>query len=69
MKFETIFFQMLNMKFCSKQVYDGKYIKATVRILIQFFGMVKSQKKSVRYICIAVISIDSVIKMKKKSYP
>ena len=32
MKFETIFFQMLNMKFCSKQVYDGKYIKATVRI-------------------------------------
>ena len=60
----------LNIKFHSMPVYDEKYIKAKVR---EFNGVVKTNflgdevpKEKVHYTCIACITNDSVIKMKKK---
>ena len=62
----------LNIKFHSMPVYDEKYIKAKVR---EFDGVVKTKflgnevsKESMHYTFIACITIDSVIKMKKKNY-
>ena len=60
----------LSIKFHSLPVYDGKYIKAKVR---EFNGVIKANvlgdkipKGSMRYTCIACITIDSVMRMKKK---
>ena len=60
----------LNIKFHSMPVYDEKYIKSTIR---QFNGVVKTKflgdempKENVHYVCIACITIDSVMRMKKK---
>ena len=60
----------LNIKFHSLPVYDEKYIKAKVR---EFNGVIKANvlgdkipKRSMRYTCIACITIDSVMRMKKK---
>ena len=54
-------------------VYDEKYIKAKVRefnsvIKTNFLGD-ETPKENVHYTCIACITIDSVMKMKKKNYP
>ena len=53
-------------------VYDEKYIKAKVR---EFNGVIKTNflgdeipKESMHYTCIACITIDSVMRMKKKNY-
>ena len=53
-------------------VYDEKYIKAKVR---EFNSVIKTNflgdeipKENVHYICIAGITIDSVMKMEKKYY-
>ena len=60
----------LNIKFHSLPVYDERYIKAKVR---EFNGVIKANvlgdkipKGSMRYTCIACITIDSVMRMKKK---
>ena len=62
----------LNTKFHSMPVYDEKYIKAKVR---EFNGVIKTNflgdeipKESMHYICIACITIDSVMRMEKKNY-
>ena len=54
-------------------VYDEKYIKAKIK---EFNGVVntnflgdKIPKDGVYHICIACISIDSVMKIEKKNYP
>ena len=59
----------LNTKFHSMPVYDEKYIKAKVR---EFNGVIKTNflsdktpKEDVHYTCIACITIDSVMKIKK----
>ena len=51
-------------------VYDEKYIKAKVR---EFNGVIKANflgdevpKESIHYTCIACVTIDSVMRMKKK---
>ena len=56
--------------FHSVPVYDEKYIKAKVR---EFNGVIKTNslgheipKENVYYACIACITIDSVMKKKKK---
>ena len=61
---------ILNIKFRSMSVYDEKYIKAKVR---EFNGVIKANflgdevpKKGVHYTCIACITIDSVMRMKKR---
>ena len=64
--------EKLNIKFHSMPVYDQTYIKAKVR---EFDGVIKTNflgdeipKESIHYACIACITIDSVIKIKKKNY-
>ena len=59
----------LNIKFHSMPVYDEKYLKAKVR---EFNGVIKINflvdeitKQKVHYACIACITTDSVMKMKK----
>ena len=62
-----------NIKFHSMPVYDEKYIKAKVR---EFNGVIKTNflgdeipKEDVYYACIASITIDFVMRMKKEIYP
>ena len=59
--------KVLKIKFHSMPLYDEKYIKAKVR---EFNGVIKTNflgdeipKEDVHYICIACITIDSVVKM------
>ena len=54
-------------------VYDEKYMKVKVR---EFNGVVKTNflgdeipNENVHYVCIACITIDSVVRMKKMNYP
>ena len=61
----------LNIKFHSMHVYDEKYIKANVR---KFNGVVKTNflsdeipEKGVHYTCIACMTVDSVMRMKKRT--
>ena len=63
----------LNIKFRSQPIYENKYLKARVR---EFDGNIKTKflgnnlpKENTYYICIACITIDSIIKMNKKNYP
>ena len=63
----------LNIQIHSMSVYDEKYIKAKVR---ELNGVVKTNflgdeiiKKNAHYACIACMTIDSVMKMKKMNYP
>ena len=65
--------ETLSIKFHSMPVYDEKYIKAKVR---EFNGVIKTNflsdevpKENEHYTCIACITIDSVMRMKKKNYP
>ena len=62
--------KILNIKFHSMPVYDQKYIKAKVR---EFNGVIETNflgdvmlRESVHYACIACITIDSVMRMKKR---
>ena len=62
----------LNIKFHSTPIYHEKYIEAKVR---QFDGMIKTNflgdeipKENKHYICIACITIDSVMRVENK-YP
>ena len=60
----------LNIKFYSEPVYEYKYLKAKVR---EFHGVIKTNflgsdvpKQSMHYICIACITIDSIMNINKK---
>ena len=61
----------LSIKFHSKPIYDQKYLKAKVR---EFDGVIKRNflgndmpKENMHYTCIACITIDSVMRMDKKT--
>ena len=61
----------LGIKFYSKPVYEYKYLKAKVR---EFDGVIKTNfldnnipKGKIHYTCIACITIDSVIRIDKKT--
>ena len=63
----------LNIKFHSEPIYENKYLKAKVR---EFDGDIKTNflgndlpKENTYYTCITCITIDSVLRMSKKSYP
>ena len=63
----------LNIKFHSEPVYEYKYLKAKVR---EFDGVIKTNflgndmpKENMYYTCIACITIDSVLRINKKSHP
>ena len=64
---------MLKIKFHSKPVYDEKYLKTKVR---EYDGVIKTNflgngvpKENMHYTCIACITMDSVMKMEKKTFP
>ena len=61
----------LSLKFHSKTIFDQKYLKAKVR---EFDGVIKTNllgndtpKENMHYTCIACITIDSVMRMDKKT--
>ena len=63
--------EKLNIKFHSMPVYDETYIKAKVR---EFDGKIKTNflgndvpKENMHYTCIACITMDSVMRMDKKT--
>ena len=63
----------LGIKFHSKPIYEHKYFKAKVR---EFEGVIKTNfsgndmpKENMYYICIACITIDSVMRMDKNNQP
>ena len=63
----------LNIKFHSQPIYENKYLKTKVR---EFDGNSKTNflgntlpKENTYYACIARITIDSVMKMRRKNYP
>ena len=60
----------LNMKFHSTPVYDEKYIKAKARafnsVIKTNFSGDEIPNENVHYTCTVCITIDSVIRMKKK---
>ena len=63
----------LGIKFHSEPVYEHKYLKAKVR---EFNGVIKTNflgndvpKENMHYICIACITIDSVMRIDKKNHP
>ena len=54
-------------------VYDEKYVKAKVKesndvVKTNFLGN-EISKENVHYVCLACITIDSVMRMEKKNYP
>ena len=62
----------LSIKFHSLSVYDEKYLKTRVR---EYDGKIKTNflgndvpKENMHYICIACITIDSVMRMEKKNF-
>ena len=63
----------LGIKFHSEPVYEYRYLKAKVR---EFDGVIKTNflgndmpKENMHYICIACITIDSVMRMDKNNQP
>ena len=65
--------EKLRIKFHNEPVYDQTYMKAKVR---EFDGKIKTNflgndvpKENMHYICIACVTIDSVMRMDKKNYP
>ena len=60
----------LNIKFHSMSIYDEKYIKAKVKkfndVVNKKFCGDKVPKEGMHHTCIAFMSIDSVMNMKKK---
>ena len=61
------------VKFHSELIYDDSYIKTKVKT---FSEMIKTLfdgneilKERIEYVCIAFISVDSVLKLDKKNYP
>ena len=64
---------ILNVKFHSQPIYDDKCIKTKVKtfnnMIITLFSGDEIPKDRIHYVCIAVICIDSVLKVDKKNYP
>ena len=65
--------ELLDIKFHSEPTYDNSYIKTKVKtfsdIIKTLFSGDEIPKERVEYVCIACISIDSVLKTGKKNYP
>ena len=62
----------LGIKFHSETIYEQKYLKAKVRkfdLVIKRNGLDNGiPKENMHYVCIACITIDSVMKIGKKNY-
>ena len=64
--------EMLGVKFYSEPIYDDKCIKIKVKIFSSVINTLFSgdevPKEKVEYVCIPVISINSVLRVNKKNY-
>ena len=64
---------LLNIKFHSPPIHDNKYIKTKVKTFDETINTLFSDnripKEKSHYICIAVICIDSVLKIERKNHP
>ena len=63
----------VSIKFHSKPIYENKYLKAKVR---KYYGAIKTNflgnripKENMHFTCIACITIDSVMRIDKKTHP
>ena len=58
------------IKFHSEPIYDGNYIKTTVKsfseVIKNLFDGNEIPKERTEYVCIPCISVDSVLKLDKK---
>ena len=65
--------KLLGTRFHSQHIYDAKYIKTKVKtfggVTSTVFSKDELPKERNRYIFIAAICIDSVLKVEKKNYP
>ena len=65
--------ELLGVKFYSEPIHDDKYIKVKVKTFIEkintFFTGNSSPKEKIEYICIPVISVDSVLRLDRKNHP
>ena len=61
------------VNFYSDPIYDEKYNKVKVKTFSEainaLFTVNNIPKEKIEYICIPVISVDSVLKVNKKNYP
>ena len=64
---------MINIKFHGQQIHNEKYIKTKVKTFDEtintLFSDNKVLKEKSRYICIAAICVDSVLKIEGKNHP
>ena len=62
--------ELLGVKFYSEPIYDDRYIKTKVKtfsnIINTLFSEDQIPKVRVQYVCIACISVDSVLRVDKK---
>ena len=64
--------ELLGVKFYSEPIYDDKYIKTKVKTFSSVVNTLFSDeipKERVEYVCIACISVDSVLRVDKINYP
>ena len=63
--------EILDIKFHSKPVYDEKYIRTKAKTFNGVNNTIfwSNNTERTHYTCIAVICIDSIMKMNKKNYP
>ena len=61
------------IKFYSEPIYDGNYIKTTVKtfskVIKNLFDGNEIPKERTEYVCVPCISVDNVLKLDKKNYP
>ena len=64
---------ILNVKFHSQPIYDGKYIKTKVKTFNNLINTLLSgdeiPKERIHYVSISAICIDSVLRRDKKNFP
>ena len=65
--------ELLGVKFYSARIYDDKYIKTKVKtfsnVINTLFSGDEIPKERFEHVCIACISIDSVLRVDKKNFP
>ena len=65
--------ELFNGKFYSDPIYDERYIKAKVKTFSEVINTLFTgnyiPKEKIEYVCIPVISVDSVLKVDKKIIP
>ena len=65
--------ELTGRKLHNKPIYDSKYIKTKIKtfnnVNITYFHNEKVPKENTRYDCVAIITVDSIMKMNKRYCP